>query len=77
MEISHILVSDVFRANDNWIEDELLAGAPALTGIEDRAVPIQSAIELLVRIEGGRQLSALGEVIEMLGLLHVGVGDAL
>lgn len=60
MEISHILVSDVFRANDNWIEDELLAGAPALTGIEDRAVPMQSVIELLVRIESGRQLSAPG-----------------
>lgn len=40
VEISHILESDAFGANDNWIEDELLVDALALTGIKDRVVPI-------------------------------------
>lgn len=42
------------------VDDESLTCAAALTGIEDRAAVIQHALELLVRIESGRQLSALG-----------------
>ena len=41
------------------VDDEPLTLAAALTGIEDRAAVIQHALELLVRIESGRQLSAL------------------
>ena len=41
------------------VDDESLTRAAALTGIEDRAVVIQHALELLVRIESGRQLSTL------------------
>lgn len=42
------------------VDDESLTRAAALTGIEDRAAVIQHALELLVRIESGRQLCALG-----------------
>lgn len=42
------------------VDDELLACATAFIGIKDRAAVIQHALELLVRIESGRQLSALG-----------------
>ena len=42
------------------VDDELLACAAVLTGIEDRAVLIQHGLELLVRIEGGRQIAVLG-----------------
>lgn len=41
------------------IDDETLARAIALTGFEDRAKLIQNALELLVRIESGRQLGTL------------------
>ena len=41
------------------VDDETLARAIALTGIEDRAKLIQNALELLVRIESGRQLGTL------------------
>ena len=42
------------------VDDELLTRAAALTGMDDRAVLIRRALELLVRIESGRQLCALG-----------------
>ena len=42
------------------VDDESLTRAAALTGIEDRAAVIRHALELLIRIESGRQLSALG-----------------
>ena len=41
------------------VDDELLARAATLTGMDDHAAMIRRAIELLVRIESGRQLSAL------------------
>ena len=42
------------------VDDELLTRAVALTGMDDHAALIQRALELLVRIESGRQLCALG-----------------
>lgn len=42
------------------VDDESLTRAAALTGIEDRSAVIRHALELLIRIESGRQLSALG-----------------
>ena len=42
------------------VDDELLACAAVLTGISERSVLIRDAVELLVRIETGRQLTALG-----------------
>lgn len=42
------------------VDDESLTRAAALTGIDDHAALIQCALELLVRIESGRRLCALG-----------------
>ena len=42
------------------LDDELLARAEELTGIRERSTLIRDAVELLVRIETGRQLAALG-----------------
>ena len=42
------------------VDDETLARAAALTGMDDHAALIRRALELLVRIESGRQLCALG-----------------
>lgn len=42
------------------VDDELLTRAAALTGMDDHAALIRCALELLVRIESGRQLCALG-----------------
>ena len=42
------------------VDDESLTRAAALTGINDHAALIRCALELLVRIESGRQLCALG-----------------
>ena len=42
------------------VDDELLARAEELTGISERSALIRDAVELLVRIETGRQLVALG-----------------
>lgn len=42
------------------LDDELLARAEELTGIRERSALIRDAVELLVRIESGRQLAALG-----------------
>ena len=37
------------------VDDELLARAEELTGISERSALIRDAVELLVRIETGRQ----------------------
>lgn len=42
------------------VDDESRTRAAALTGFEDSAAVIQHGLELLVRIESGRQLAALG-----------------
>ena len=42
------------------VDDESYARAAVLTGIDDHAALIRRALELLVRVESGRQLSALG-----------------
>lgn len=42
------------------VDDETLARAAALTGIDDHAALIRRALELLVCIESGRRLCALG-----------------
>lgn len=42
------------------LDDDLLARAEELTGIRERSALIREAVELLVRIESGRQLAALG-----------------
>ena len=42
------------------VDDELLARAEELTGISERSALIRDAVELLVRIETGWQLAALG-----------------
>lgn len=42
------------------VDEESFTRAAALTGIEDRAALIQHALELLVCVESGRQLCALG-----------------
>ena len=42
------------------VDDESLTCAAALAGMDDQAALIRCALELLVRIESGRQLCALG-----------------
>ena len=42
------------------LDDDLLTRAQELTGISERSALIREAVELLVRIESGRQLAALG-----------------
>ena len=42
------------------VDDESLARAEELTGISERSALIRDAVELLVRIETGRQLAELG-----------------
>lgn len=42
------------------VDDESLMRAAALTGMGDHAALIRRALELLVRIESGRRLCALG-----------------
>lgn len=42
------------------VDDESLTCAAALTRMDDHAALIRRALELLVRIESGRQLCALG-----------------
>ena len=42
------------------VDDESLTRAAALTGMDDHTALIRRALELLVRIESGRQLCALG-----------------
>ena len=42
------------------LDDDLLERAEELTGVSERSALIRDAVELLVRIENGRQLAALG-----------------
>ena len=42
------------------LDDDLLARAEELAGIRERSALIRDAVELLVRIETGRQIAALG-----------------
>lgn len=60
VEIGPILVLEGSMRLTIDVDDESLTRAATLTGIEDRAAVIQHALELLARIESGRQLCALG-----------------
>ena len=42
------------------LDDDLLARPQEQTGVSERSALIRDAVELLVRIETGRQLAALG-----------------
>ena len=54
------IVVEVVMRTTVTLDDELLARAEELTGIRERSALIRDAVELLVRIETGRQLAALG-----------------
>lgn len=54
------IVVEVAMRTTVTLDDELLARAEELTGIRERSTLIRDAVELLVRIETGRQLAALG-----------------
>ena len=58
--MGRILVLEGFMRLTIDVDDESLTCAAALSGMDDHAALIQRAIELLVRIESGRQLCALG-----------------
>ena len=60
VSISTILVLEGSMRLVIDVDDESLTHAAALTGMDDHAALIRCALELLVRIESGRQLSALG-----------------
>ena len=55
-----MLVMEVSMRTTVTLDDNLLARAQELTGIRERSALIREAVELLVRIESGRQLAALG-----------------
>ena len=55
-----ILGSEVYMRTTVTLDDDLLARAEELTGVRERSALIRDAVELLVRIESGRQLAALG-----------------
>ena len=54
------IVVEVAMRTTVTLDDDLLARAEELTGIRERSALIRDAVELLVRIETGRQLAALG-----------------
>ena len=54
------IVVEVAMRTTVTLDDELLARAEELTGIRERSALIRDAVELLVSIETGRQLAALG-----------------
>jgi antitoxin len=54
------IVVEVAMRTTVTLDDDLLARAEELTGISERSALIREAVELLVRIESGRQLAALG-----------------
>lgn len=60
VKIGPILVVESSMRLTIDVDDESLTRAAALTGINDHAAVIRRALELLVRIESGRQLCALG-----------------
>ena len=55
-----ILSVEVAMRTTVTLDDDLLARAEELTGVSERSALIRDAVELLVRIETGRQLAALG-----------------
>ena len=55
-----ILMVEVSMRTTVTLDDDLLARAEELTGIRERSALIRNAVELLVRIESGRQLAVLG-----------------
>lgn len=55
-----ILNVEVAMRTTVTLDDDLLARAEELTGVRERSALIRDAVELLVRIESGRQLAALG-----------------
>ena len=55
-----ILNVEVAMRTTVTLDDDLLARAEELTGISERSALIRDAVELLVRIETGRQLAELG-----------------
>lgn len=55
-----ILSVEVAMRTTVTLDDDLLARAEELTGVRERSALIRDAVELLVRIESGRQLAALG-----------------
>ncbi|WP_152363105.1 type II toxin-antitoxin system VapB family antitoxin [Microlunatus speluncae] len=42
------------------IDDDLLARAAELTGVEERSALLREGLRALIRIESGRRLAALG-----------------
>ena len=42
------------------IDDELLARARELTGVEERSVLLRTGLETLIRVESARRLARLG-----------------
>ena len=54
------IVVEVAMRTTVTLDDDLLARAEELTGVKERSALIREAVELLVRIESGRQLAALG-----------------
>ena len=54
------IVVEVSMRTTVTLDDDLLARAEELTGIRERSALIRDAVELLVSIETGRQLAALG-----------------
>lgn len=60
VSISPTLVLESSMRLTSDVDDESLTRAAALTGMDDQAALIRCALELLVRIESGRQLCALG-----------------
>lgn len=60
VKIGSILVLEGSMRLTIDVDDESLTCAAALTGMDDHAALIQRALELLVRIESGRQLCAFG-----------------
>ena len=55
-----ILNGEVAMRTTVTLDDDLLERAEELTGVSERSALIRDAVELLVRIETGRQLAALG-----------------
>ena len=60
VSISPILVLESSMRLTIDVDDALLTRAATLTGMDHHAALIRRALELLVRIESGRQLCALG-----------------
>ena len=54
------IVVEVAMRTTVTLDDDLLERAEELTGVSERSALIRDAVELLVRIETGRQLAALG-----------------